>query len=247
MVGIIAWTLVDVTLTAKAYYISQPPGSVHSTQGIEWLREALGRQALWRTKPIHQLGEDVLVLPCNTNQIFGIPSIDGLSTMFPTSYAYLKENKIGTEATITTPVHRRSWLASPVEDLMGVRFLLAPQDAPTFTYEPLLRDIVISDSLARLTMFETMDGTRSAFVQRFGDTVRIDVGVPYAGRLDFKVGFHCERSEPGDSIEFVLRFKVGNIVRTCRRSFDLEHDRDRWHRASLDLGGLGGRMARVLM
>ena len=35
LVGIIAWTLVDVTLTAKAYYVSQPPGSVHSTQGIQ--------------------------------------------------------------------------------------------------------------------------------------------------------------------------------------------------------------------
>jgi len=44
-----------------------------------------------------------------------------------------------------------------------------------------------------------------------------------------------------------LKFEVGNIVRTCTRSFDLERDRDRWHRASLDLEGLGGRMAGVLM
>jgi len=245
LIGWIGW---DAISTAKTYYVSQPPGSVRTTQGIEWLRSALGKPGMWRTKPLHQTTEDVLVLPCNTNQIFGLQSLGGQSTVYPDSYAYLKRNKIATEATITTPIFRRTWLASPVDDLMGVRFLLARHDQRPFTCRPVLREVSMSeDPEARLGIFETSTGRKIALIQQPGDTMAVELGVPFARKLAFKVGFHCPDSQPGDSVYFTLKCKTDFGTATYSQGFDLNLDRNRWHLACLKLKGVRGRIADMVL
>jgi len=76
--------LVDVGLTARRYYVSQPGESLTPTQGIEELKGLLDEPGRWRTGNLEAQGS---ALPSNIPQIYGIPMFGGTNAVLPAAYA----------------------------------------------------------------------------------------------------------------------------------------------------------------
>jgi len=76
----------DTGGAARAYYVTQASDTLFETRGIAFLKQALGDRGMWRVINLPSGNE---ALPPNTNQIFGIHSIRGRSTLFPEAYLSL--------------------------------------------------------------------------------------------------------------------------------------------------------------
>jgi hypothetical protein len=230
----------DIVHTAKTYYVSQSPGSVRETEGLRALRNVLGPGGRWRTRSIRWTLEEMTTLPANTNQIFGVHSIDGTSTMYPKSYAAFKTAQIETEASIDSPLNRRSWLASDLDDLMGVRFLVAGRNDHRYASSAVFRSIATAiQSPSSLGMLEVGGETRLALRQEPGDSLTFNISVVSADTLSFAIGFESDNI-PGDSALFHLDIKGEQAEVRFRRGYDLSGDDGDWHPVAIDVSKLRG-------
>jgi len=75
---------IDVSLAARAFYVTQSGGVFGKTAGIEFLSEALGEPGTWRYA---NFGSAEGAFPTNTGQVFGLHSVEGRATAVPEAYA----------------------------------------------------------------------------------------------------------------------------------------------------------------
>lgn len=244
--AIILVIVTDVATTARTYYVSQTPGSIWQTDGIKMLKQGLGEQDLWRTRTLRRTTDEMAAFPCNSNMLFGIQSVDGQSTLRPKGYTFLKRTRESVEESDDVPLGARKRLAGELDDLMGVRFLIAPTSDSRFEPTPVFRSIAqAADSPARLGMLTLGGDRRLALRQEPGESFSFDIRLPPAGILDFAVGFDFAEAFPGDSIFFTLNLRDQANTAIFRRGFDLETDVGEWHEASVDISELRGPSAQI--
>lgn len=74
----------DLLLAARRYYVTQPAGSLGSTDGIEFVSKSLAPRGTWRAGSLVYLSP---VFPANLPQVFGIPTFEGLNAVYPAAHA----------------------------------------------------------------------------------------------------------------------------------------------------------------
>ncbi len=238
LAGLMAFDIVSV---AKTYYLSQAPGSVWETEGISILKEVLGTQGRWRTRTARRTLEEMLALPTNVNQIFGVHSLEGTSTMYPRSHADLKTMQTATEAVIDAPLNRRQWLASNVDDLMCVRFLVAPSAQHRYVASSVLKSAAAAtESPSSVGMLRVGGEPRLALRQEPGDRLTFQVSFPPADTLGFAIGFEADAARAGDSVFFKLECASDLDAVHYRQGFDLSGSGN-WHPVTLDVSKLKGQ------
>jgi hypothetical protein len=238
LAGLMAFDIVSV---AKTYYVSQSPGSVWETEGIGILKEALGTPGRWRTRTARRTLEEMLALPTNVNQVFGVHSLEGTSTMYPRSHADLKTVQTSTEAVIDSPLNRRQWLASDVDDLMCVRFLVAPSSQHRYVASSVLKSVTaVAESPSSVGMLGAGGEPRLALRQEPGDRLTFEVSFPPADTLAFAIGFEADAGQAGDSVFFNLECASDLDAVQHGQGFDLTGSGN-WHSVALDVSKLKGR------
>jgi hypothetical protein len=231
--------IIDVVAAARTYYLSQPADSIWETEGIRRLKRGVGDSGRWRIRTLQETLGDAIALPCNTNQIFGVPSVEGVSTVFSRSYSGLQRIRFSQEGAIVTPTNMRSSLASPLDDLMGVRFLVAEQGDPAYAYPPVFKTIAFAaDSLSPLGVLTLGGQSRLALRQEPGETLTLDLAYPPVDTLCFEIGFTHNAREGGDSIYFSLLCESDSDSIRYSRGLDLVRDGGQWHRGKVDLASL---------
>jgi hypothetical protein len=244
--AIILVIVTDVATTARTYYVSQTPGSIWKTEGIKMLKNALGEQGIWRTRTLRRTADEMAAFPCNANMLFDIQSVDGQSTLRPKGYTLLKRTRDLVEESDDVPLSARNRLAGELDDIMGVRFLIARTSDSRFEPAPVMRAIAVAaDFPDRLGMLTLGGDRRLALRQETGESFSFDIRLPPAGTLDFAVGFDFAEAFPGDSICFALNLTGQSNAAIFRRGFDLDTDAGRWHEVSLDISKLRGPPARI--
>ncbi len=233
--------MADVTMVARSYYLTQPAQAFRETEGIKHLRSLLADEGRWRIRSARQTLEDDLAFPANINQVFRVHSAEGKGTLFPEAYNLLRYHRKHLEGTIDKPAAMRPWLASPADDIMCVRFLVARQREPRFSYRPLFRYIAAARGQpSPLKMLELDGDNRLALCQEAGEFYTFDAAQPPTSTLSFELGFTSDTGSPGDSVFFRLvgEGKSGRLFYS--KGFDLRADRGRWHPAEVELAPLRG-------
>lgn len=246
--ALILFISMDVTTTAKTYYTSytsQARGGCWETEGIGRLKYAVGEEGRWRIRTLQNVPDDMPVFPHNTNLLFGLYSVDGRSTVRTRSYAVLKKNRDEVEDAAGRPLGVRRWIAGDLDDLMGVRFLIARKGESRFESTRGWKSIVLAEeSPGRLGMLNLGDESRLALVQEPGETLTFEISPAPARMLHFDVGFDCP-DLPGDSVFFTLTCEGKANTVHYQGGFDLHRDRGEWHSGSMDLSPLRGNSAHI--
>ena len=223
----------DVGLAAKQYYVSQPAASVFETDGIKVLRQVAGTHGEWRT-----LSQEsgTWVLPANTNQLFGIQSLEGRSTIMPRAYGKFLAARGDPAGTLG------------LAGFMSGAYLLDSHFNPDLAASPVFEAIAEgSGTLAAFRMVKLGDDARPAFCLGAGQTVTANLYIPQAERCDFFIGFESAASKGGasspDSLGFALTFEGASgkaqFTKWCKPG--------RWYEASLDLRALGAGSGRLTL
>jgi hypothetical protein len=237
--------LLDIGHTAKSYYISQIPDSLFETRGIKVLEDAVGADGRWRIRGAHHGDQSVLVLPTNTNWLFGLHSLTGTSTIVPEGYADLEAEFMEFE------LPGRLWLRpspfSPgdmvMSDLGSVRYILLSTYKTMYLPSPVFKVIGGLEGTARQLRMLTLGGdTRLAVCQPEGNALNVRAHLPVVNWLDVAVGFNSNARAPGDTALFMLTCE-GERTRTgFLKRFDLYTDKGKWHPLRLDISKVKGRM-----
>lgn len=74
----------DLMVAARRYYVTQPAGCLSRTEGIDFLSKSLTPPGKWRAGSLVYLSP---VFPANLPQIYGIPTFEGLSAVFPAAHS----------------------------------------------------------------------------------------------------------------------------------------------------------------
>ena len=244
--------LIDLGLTSRGFYVTQPSADFPEVEGIRMLRAGLGSQGKWRTRSVSYSPEYVSTLPGNANQILKIQSIEGTSTIVPDAY-YNRLLKSFNDAAIPAKLKKSYLPFEPEEirlsDLVGVRYVAAEATQAPYLLSPIVRTIV--DGLAgrapdrEIVRLVNLGGdTRLGLLQGINEALTFCLSIPEVSRLDFAMGFARGKGERGDSLRFLLRLEGESERIEFTRAFDLASDSDRWHEASLDITAIGGGMIR---
>jgi hypothetical protein len=242
--------VLDLGSLARSYLISQPSDCLFEADGIKFLKEGLGGEGRWRIRNLSYKHEDIKGLPPNTNQIFGIPSLTGQSTIIPGSYTTLFEASEDVE--LPARLQGRVTHIAPhgilLSDMACVRYILSSSSRSPYLSSPVLSMVAgQSGGPCDLKMLGLGGETRPAIRQSVNEPMRIDIDVPSAGALDFAVGFDSDATAPGHMLVFLLTFEVESRRVEFRRGLDLFLDKGRWHEFRLDISELGSGMANIWM
>jgi len=234
--------VLDLGLTARRYYVSQPPGCLAETEGIEILSEAVGKEAGWTIGGIGSLDS---VRPPNTHQLDGVEAFGGLNALYPSSYA----GRLGLAVELSRSGGSPSPVISPVGDLMCVRYLVTDAAKPELTLSPVVAAMAGSRDLAeRLGIVEVGGERRLSLLQKPGEACSLYVGIPQCRYLDFSLALRGTgsgvRSEPPGA-EIVLRGRGQEEV--LLRSGPLYEAGRTWTDLRLDVSGLAGRSVALVL
>ncbi|MFH1312160.1 MAG: YfhO family protein [Candidatus Eisenbacteria bacterium] len=120
---LVATILVDVGLTARRYYVSQPGDSLAPTPGIERIMDLMDEPGRWR---IGNLEAPESALPSNIPQIYGIPMFDGTNAVLASGYADRLRHIV-----VSGDIQPAMGPATgTVGELMCVRYLVASDSMP---------------------------------------------------------------------------------------------------------------------
>jgi hypothetical protein len=232
--------ILDVGILARSYYVSQPADSLGETEGLEVLKGLAGRQGRWR---IMAIGSEEAVLPPNTNQIYGIPSLQGVATIVPGSFddlARSSERAMGLQRWGPGTARLRP---SPVTDLMCVRYIIDDNSGELMLRSPVMRAVAGRPGYGSRIRSVSM-GSRSepAFVQSVGESIEVEVLLPAVSRLDFGFGIERVYGSVGDSVTVGVVCQGGSRRAEFTRTLSTA-DGGRWHQGSLDLSGFGAGYA----
>jgi hypothetical protein len=247
---LVGFMIGDIFTTAKGFYISQVPDCLFETRGIKVISDGLSRGHGWRTTSAKHGAENVLVIPPNTNRLYGLPAIKGQSTIIPRSYDDLTE---AYEITKIPPrLQNREAPIQPalvkVSDLGCVRYLLLSKYKTLYLSSQLFRTVGANEDLAsKLRLLTLGSDTRLALCQPPNEALNVHTEIPSTHTLDFAIGFTSDTRAPGDSIDFILTCGEGLRSVEFARSLDLYRDKNRWHEFRVDISALSGTRAKLRM
>jgi hypothetical protein len=245
--------MLDVITTAGAYRTSQNPECVWETPGIEALRGVLGDQGRWRTKHFQPRVGDRLPFPPNTNQLFTVHSLQGSHTMntesldeFRHAYVESKKDAMSGERMVKTVGTGITWLANRLDDLMGVRYVIAERGQSRYAASSILRSILdVGIVSTRLKMVNLGGEGRFALCEDVDQSIRFKALFLEADILHFSVGFDSKCQEYGDSVFFLLTCESNAGRATFRKGLDQWRDRGKWHEAEIDISPIKNSMVDV--
>jgi hypothetical protein len=224
---------VDLVIAAGSYYVSQRSGSLFETEGIRTLKYALGQPGDWRTL---SYGRRKRVFTPNTNEIFGVYSVQGRGTIIPDTFPRLlrqsrREDSPGRQ-------QRNSYRLSigTIADVMSARFFLVPELEPAWLPSPVMGGIASEDHLRqKLRILRPEGRSRLSFTQTAGESLSLDIHVPEAVSLDLGVAIEAGVEGCSDSIAVVVRCESESGMKELVEYFDVEWDTGSWHALSLDM------------
>ena len=260
---------IDLVGAHREVYVSQPAAAFRAVPGIEALRGMLGyRDAAdrsaepagrWRTEAFEEKRQVLIV---NSNEIYGISSISGRSTIEPASAADLEMARGSSGgapkamANLLRGLRVREFSAgagergrptSRVDDLASVRFLLADSLDAEFYSAPLqagaLRD---STLLRRLGMFEAGGRRQFAFVAQMGESLSFEMQFPDARYLDFEIASGGIGSA-GGPVEFQVICEGGGVRAEHSQVLDAAQSSAGWTACRLDISIIGDSRGRLIM
>lgn len=251
-VGIVVFDLVG---TARTYHVSQYPGCASETSGIRILRQALGEQGRWRTKPFRPRVGDLLPFPPNTNQLFDVHSLKGSHTINTESIDVFRKAYVRSKKEIGDSEHRIrtigtgiTWLANRLDDLMSVRYVVAEHGQSRYAASSILRSIVDEDIASERLRMHNLDGeSMLALHLENGETIRFKAIFLPVDLLYFSVGFDSQGAALGDSLFFLITCEGGTGRVSSESGFDQQLDRGRWHEIRLDISAVGHTMVDVTL
>jgi hypothetical protein len=252
VVGIVfvAVVVLDAGSTARTYFVSQVSQDLFKTRGIELLEEVLDSGHKWRLFHLKYEGEDLKALPPNTNQVFGLPSMTGASTIRPMAYTDIMD-ALGSPGTPIPRLDRQAPL--PKQQIIATDFaagrygVASSEGIPAPASVPLR---IIAGRVGRGAPVKLLDHggeTRMALLHGLGQTMNLTMDIPPVRYLDFSIGFDSDARAPGDTVEFWLTWAGGHREVRFRRLFDLKEDRDAWHSFSLDVSSVNRGHVRMQM
>jgi hypothetical protein len=228
---------VDIGTIARSHFISQPRDCLFETDSIRSLKEALWEKGKWRIHPFAYKHEDIRTLPPNTNQLFGLYSIRGTSTIAPDTYMEpfeIDADRLPSELlTLGLPAGAADILWS--DQLCG-RYILTATSKPPYVIPRIFRVVVAKGGIpSRARMHTIGHETRLALTQRPREGLNLELDTRPVRWLDFAIGFEADVDAPGDSLMFALTWQGEAGQVDFGRAFDLYRDRGTWHPFRLDL------------
>jgi hypothetical protein len=249
-IAFVAVVVLDAGLTARTYFVSQVSQDLFKTPGIEVLEEVLGTGHKWRLFHVKYAGEDLKAFPPNTNQVFGLPSMKGASTIRPLAFTEITDALGSPDSLVArldrqAPQPRRQILAT---DFGAGRYGVASTGGtPAPTSLPLRVIAGRAGQRAPVKLLEHGGETRMALLHVVGQTLNLTMDIPRIRYLDSAIGFDSDARAPGDSVEFWLRCSRGHNEVRFKKRFDLMWDRGTWHPFSIDLSSLDRGHVRMRM
>jgi hypothetical protein len=234
--------IIDVGLMVRSYYVTQPHGSIGETEGVALLRHLAGDKGRWR---VVTTDSEEGALPPNTNQIFGIHSLQGLATIVPQGFTDLMR-----WARLRSMQDGRGALSGGVRygsmsEFMCVRYVLGHDADEPLLNSPVMRAVAQERSDFSAIRQVTIGGrSKLAFVQSADDEIEVDLLLPDVARLDFEFGV-LSRHAAQDSIKVELVCVNGTRRVEFMQVLDQSVDGDKWHWGRLDISDLGGGYARL--
>jgi len=242
--------VLDAGLTARTYFVSQVSQDLFKTQGIELLEEVLDGGNKWRLFHVKYEGEDLKALPPNTNQVFGLPSMTGASTIRPMSYTDITD-AFGEGGSPIPRLDRQA--QQPRKQIIATDFasgrygVASSGGTPAPASAPLRIIAGRAGSNAPVRLLSHGGETRMALLHQPGQTMNVTMEIPRVRFLDFSIGFDSDARTPGDTVEFWLTWAEGHREVRFRKAFDLKNDRDAWHPFSLDVSSVARGHVRMQM
>jgi hypothetical protein len=245
----------DLVTTARIYRISQTPDSAWETAGIRFLKQVIGDQGRWRTKPFQPRVGDRMPFPPNTNQLFGLHSLQGSHTINTRSLdryrsVYVESKRLtgADQELIKTVGTGVTWLANSLDDLMSVRYVIAEKGESRYASSSILRSILDRETVsAQIRMVNLNGESNLALCQEAGQRVHFKAVLLPVDFLHFCVGFDSQPGAYGDSVFFLLACESQTGRITFVRGLDQGLDKGRWHQARLDISALKGRMVDIIV
>ncbi len=240
LVGVVC---LDIWLAARDYLVLQVSDCLFETQGMKILGDLLSGNEGWRLRTVHNPGEDIEVLPPNTNQIFKLQSLNGLCTIVPQGYTDLQ--LAYTEFRLPKLLQDREAPLSPgqvvISNLGCARYVLSGKQEKVFIPNPIFHLIGASQEMAKSIRILSLDGvSKIAFNQPEGHMLNVRIQTPKVRFLDLEFGFNSDQSVPGDTIVCLLSCKSGDSEVTLTKSFDVCMDKGRWHPIRIDISKIAG-------
>jgi NADH:ubiquinone oxidoreductase subunit K len=228
--------LLDLSLAARRYYVTQPEGCLGRTDGIETLAGMVGEGGQWR---IGALGPSDEVLPTNTPEIFGIPAFGGLSALYPSGYV----DRIAFAAQLQRTAAPVPPVLGPVGELMCVRYLVTDRAYPELADSPLMRAMLDDVGIRnRLHLAAVGREVRQSLLLGPGEACSLDVYVPQCEYLGFSVGLCGDGAGDGGTqalaVTGVRREGFGTAVAAVPTG--------EWHESKLDVSGIAGTTALIV-
>ena len=252
-IGFVALVGSDVFVAARAYRVSQSPHIFGETAGIKVLKQLLADPGQWRIKTFRAAVGDRTAFPANTNQAFGVPSIYGSISVntkafdtYRAAYTAFKQTASDEERSPRTLGPGVSWLANRLDDLIGVRYVLAERGQSRYAASSVLRSIPAGEATPeRVRLLMIGEESRLALCQRSGEAFSFEAILLPVDLLTFSVGFNARGGVAGDSVFFSLVLENDRGRVEYRRGFDFQTGDGRWHEAGVDISALKGRLTRL--
>jgi hypothetical protein len=247
--------IVDTLLIARTFLVSQPDYSFFEPEGIGFLKGYQGRGGQWRTLCVvdgatESYPYETAVLPPNTNQIFGICSLQGTYTMMPLGHSdFLKlRRRLSRDRRVLGQANAFPPGNMPVARLMCVRHVLESLSAPPRSASPVLDAIsAIGAAQSRLRIMSLQDDSRLALIQTANRPFSIDLDIPEVGSLDFGVGWSVRDLAHAGPVVSVITCQTASGRVELRKGFDPSSDGERWHDMRLDLASVAGNRATLTL
>lgn len=225
----VLFCLFDLLYVARSYYVSQVK-RLEPTESIRLLRDLTSSSTGWR---VEAFMAERGVLPQNTNSIFDIPSVRGLSTVSPLAFGEFA-SCFGTPRIIGGS--RKT--VGTYTDVGCARFLVASDLDTSLVMSRLMR-LIASRKQPPIRTVTIGGKPMIAFETAIGSPIDLDAVLPQAERLNLYLGF--DQLEGGACVVAMVQVeKVGSNGQrpiSFEKEFQAEDCRN-WHKISLDISGL---------
>jgi len=246
-VGLVA---IDAGLSARGHFISQVSGRLFHTEGIGFLKQGVGDAGKWRIRTARYRDEDIKAFPPNTNQVLGIHSLNGASTIWPEGYKHLYD-AFGGERRLSMRWDKH--MAVPVFEALAsdfgcVRYSITSNKGLPVVSAPIIRLVAAkAGTPSRVRIMRFAGESRLALWQRTGETFNFAMDLPAAKHLDFALGIDAGSAPRDDTVSVWLVWEQGGQTLQLARRFDLARHEAAWRPFTLDLSGMNGGRTRIRM
>ncbi|MGQ9603690.1 MAG: YfhO family protein [bacterium] len=225
----VGFSVFELLCFARSYYVSQPKG-LEPTEGTEILSYLTSSSAGWR---VESYKAEMGALPPNTNQIFGLPSIRGLSTITPKAFEELLWALTGLSINSKEPMVNRR-----LSEIGCGRFLISSDLDTSLAISPYIKH---AKSKGASLHTVTLGGNPVIAVETpMNNSTDFEATLPDAEKIEIYFGF--DNLELFDSVHVAIELqKQANGDQPSvwfDRRYGIE-EAGKWHRISLDISALG--------